>query len=66
MFQERDIKPRGADYATRAALVWLFRAFNWRDAIVVVKPARESQTNAGHHSSEITLTVAWPATSSPQ
>lgn len=38
-FQEREIKPRRADDATRAALVWLSRAFNWRDALVVVKPA---------------------------
>jgi hypothetical protein len=39
LFQEREIKPRRADDATRAALVWLSRAFNWRDALVVVKPA---------------------------
>jgi transposase InsO family protein len=39
MFQEREIKPRRADDATRAALVWLSRAFNWREALVVVKPA---------------------------
>jgi transposase InsO family protein len=39
MFQEREIKPRRADDATRAELVWLSRAFNWREALVVVKPA---------------------------
>jgi hypothetical protein len=39
MFQEREIKPRRADDATRAALVWLSRAFNWREALVIVKPA---------------------------
>jgi len=39
LFQERGTKPRRADDATRAALVWLSKAFNWRDALVVVKPA---------------------------
>ena len=39
LFQERQIKPRRADDATRATLVWLSRAFDWRDALVVVKPA---------------------------
>jgi len=39
LFQEREIKPRRADDATRVALVWLSRAFNWRDALVIVKPA---------------------------
>jgi transposase InsO family protein len=39
LFQERELKPRRADDATRAALVWLSQAFNWRDALVVVKPA---------------------------
>jgi transposase InsO family protein len=39
LFQEREIKPRRADDATRAALVWLSGAFNWRNALVVVKPA---------------------------
>ena len=38
LFQEREIKPRRADDATRVALVWLSRAFNWREALVVVKP----------------------------
>lgn len=39
LFQEREIKPRRADDATRASLVWLSRAFEWRDALVIVKPA---------------------------
>lgn len=39
LFPEREIKPRRADDATRVALVWLSRAFNWREALVVVKPA---------------------------
>lgn len=39
LFKEREIEPRRADDATRAALVWLSRAFNWRDSLVVVQPA---------------------------
>ena len=39
LFQEREVKPRRADDATRAALVWLAKAFNWRGALVIVKPA---------------------------
>jgi putative transposase len=38
LFQEREIKPRRADDATRAAMVWLSKAFDWREALVVVKP----------------------------
>lgn len=38
-FQEREIKPRRADDATRAAMIWLSKAFNCRDALVIVKPA---------------------------
>ena len=34
LFQEREVKPRRADDATRVALVWLSRAFNWREALV--------------------------------
>jgi putative transposase len=39
LFRERDVKPRRVDDGTRAALVWLSRAFDWRDALVIVKPA---------------------------
>jgi hypothetical protein len=39
LFRERDIKPRRADDATRVALMWLSKAFDWRDALVIVKPA---------------------------
>ena len=36
LFRERDVKPRRADDATRAAQS---KVFNWRDALVIVKPA---------------------------
>ena len=39
LFQEREIKPRRADDGTRAVMVWLSWAFNWREALVVVKPS---------------------------
>ena len=38
-YQERHIKPRRATNATRLALVWLARWFDWRPALVVVQPA---------------------------
>jgi transposase InsO family protein len=37
-YQERKIKPRRADNATRLTLVLLSRWFNWRDALIVVRP----------------------------
>jgi putative transposase len=37
-YQERKVKPRRADNPTRLTLVLLSRRFNWRDALMVVKP----------------------------
>jgi len=39
LYQERHIKPRRATDATRLALVWLARCFDWRKALTVVQPA---------------------------
>jgi len=38
-YQERQVKPRRADDATRITLVWLSRLFDWRKALVIVPPA---------------------------
>jgi putative transposase len=38
LYQERGTKPRRADAATRASLAFLCRLFDWRDALVVVRP----------------------------
>ncbi len=38
-YQERNIKPRRATNATRLALVWLGRWFDWRQALAIVHPA---------------------------
>jgi putative transposase len=38
-YQERHIKPQRATDATRLALVWLARWFDWRQALAVVQPA---------------------------
>src|SRR5437867_196470 len=38
-YQERQVKPRRVDDATRIALVWLSRLFNWKSALVIVQPA---------------------------
>jgi putative transposase len=37
-YQERKIKPRRADNRTRLTLVLLSRWFNWRDALIFVRP----------------------------
>ena len=37
-YQERKVKPRRADNPTRLTLVLLGRWFDWRDALIVVKP----------------------------
>ena len=38
-YQERQVKPRRANDATRMVLVWLSRFFDWRRALVIVQPA---------------------------
>ena len=37
--QERPVKPRRVDDATRIALVWLSRFFHWKSPLVIVQPA---------------------------
>jgi len=39
LYQERHITPRRATNATRLALVWLGRWFDWRQALTIVQPA---------------------------
>ncbi len=39
LYQERGIKSRRADNATRASLVWLMKYFSWRDTLVIVSPS---------------------------
>jgi putative transposase len=38
LYQERGVKPRRIDGATRVSLAVLSRLFDWRDALVVVRP----------------------------
>jgi putative transposase len=38
LFQERKIRPRRSTAATRALMVLLSRFFDWREALVIVKP----------------------------
>jgi hypothetical protein len=38
MYVERGVKPRRVDLLTRITLALLSRFFNWRDALVVVRP----------------------------
>jgi transposase InsO family protein len=39
LYQERKVTPRRATPATRLALVWLGRWFDWRQALAIVQPA---------------------------
>src|SRR5919108_1490067 len=39
LYQERHVPPRRATNATRFALIWLARWFDWRQALAVVQPA---------------------------
>lgn len=39
LFQERKVSPHRADDATRWLMVFLGRRFDWRNALVIVKPA---------------------------
>jgi hypothetical protein len=38
LYVERGVTPRRIDWVTRIALTLLSRCFNWRDALVVVRP----------------------------
>ena len=38
LYRERGVKPRRVDAATRASLAFLSRLFDWRDALIVVRP----------------------------
>jgi hypothetical protein len=38
LYKERGVKPRRVDAATRVSLAFLSRLFDWRDALVVVRP----------------------------
>ena len=55
MFQERKAKPRRPDTPLRIALVLLSRLFNWRDALIVVRP----QTLVRWHRQGFSLFWRW-------
>jgi putative transposase len=38
LYRERGIKPRRVDAATRVSMALLSKLFDWRDALVVVRP----------------------------
>ena len=39
LYQEREVKPKRINDATRLALAWLGRWFDWRQALRIVQPA---------------------------
>jgi transposase InsO family protein len=55
LYQERQGKPRRATHATRIALVWLSRWFDWRRALGIVKP----ETFIGWHRQGFRLFWRW-------
>ena len=55
MYQERDVKPKRATNATRFALVWLSRWFDWRQTLAVVQP----DTFTRWHRQEFRLFWRW-------
>jgi transposase InsO family protein len=55
LYQERQGKPRRATPATRMALVWLSRWFDWRRALGIVKP----ETFIGWHRQGFRLFWRW-------
>jgi hypothetical protein len=38
LYQERQVRPRRATDATRLTIVWLGRLFDWKEALVAVRP----------------------------
>jgi putative transposase len=38
MYRERGVRPKRVDAATRVALAFLSRWFDWRSALVIVRP----------------------------
>jgi hypothetical protein len=54
LYKERSIKPRRLDAATRMSLVFLSKLFDWRDALIIVRP----ETLIRLASSWVAITVA--------
>jgi hypothetical protein len=38
LYQERQVRPRRATDATRLTMVWLGRLFDWKEALIAVRP----------------------------
>ena len=55
LYRERGAKPRRVDGATRVALALLSRCFDWRSALVVVRP----ETLIGWHRARFRLFWRW-------
>jgi transposase InsO family protein len=55
LYQERQVRPRRATNATRMALVWLSRWFDWRRVLSIVKP----ETFIGWHHQGFHLFWRW-------
>jgi len=66
LYVERGIKPRRIDSVTRISLAILSRLFNWRDALVVVRPETMIRWHrAGWKLFWRPKVPAWPTADSP-
>ena len=54
-YQERQVRPRRATDATRLTMVWLGRLFDWREALIAVRP----ETFTGWHRKGFKLFWRW-------
>ena len=57
LYQERHVKPKRVTPATRLALIWLARWFDWRQALVAMQPA----TLIRWHRQGFRLFWRWPS-----
>jgi putative transposase len=59
LYRERGVKPRRADAVTRVTLTFLSRWFDWRSALVIVRP----ETLIGWHRAGFRLWWRWKSRS---
>ena len=55
LYRERGVKPKRVDAATRVTLTFLSRWFDWRSALVIVRP----ETLIGWHRAGFRLLSRW-------
>jgi putative transposase len=66
MYVERGVKPRRVDPVTRVSLALLSRFFNWRDALVVLRPETMIRWHPGGLAAVLAPKVSTRPTAYPQ